>query len=80
MQLLKRLRGAPGDRKPTSTAFITFKNAASAQLCAQSVVSQRIGGYNVRMAPEPRDILWENLTASKENRGMRRVIINSSIW
>jgi hypothetical protein len=80
VQYYRKLGGGPGDKKPTSTGFVTFKNAASAQLCAQSVVSTHSAQYSVQMAPEPRDIIWENLVASRQNVGFRKVIVRSSVW
>ncbi|KAF9922536.1 hypothetical protein FBU30_007339, partial [Linnemannia zychae] len=66
--------------KSTSYGFVTFKHHLSAQLCAQAKIDSRPQGLNVRLAMEPRDVIWSNLTASFRNRFTRSVIVNLSIW
>ena len=66
--------------KPTSFGFVTFKHHLSAQLCAQSKIDSRPQGINVRLAMEPRDVLWSNLAASFRNRFTRSVAINIGVW
>ncbi|ORX91417.1 DUF221-domain-containing protein, partial [Basidiobolus meristosporus CBS 931.73] len=64
----------------TGTAFITFREQSAAQLCAQSIASSSPHQCVTKLAPEPRDILWENHTRSNNNKFIRRVIVNISIW
>jgi hypothetical protein len=66
--------------KSTSYGFVTFKHHLSAQLCAQAKIDSRPQGLSVRLAMEPRDVLWSNLTASFRNRFTRSVVVNLSIW
>ncbi|KAG0320629.1 hypothetical protein BGZ99_004401 [Dissophora globulifera] len=66
--------------KSTSFGFVTFKHHLSAQLCAQAKIDSRPQGLSVRLAMEPRDVLWSNLTASFRNRFSRSVVVNLSIW
>ncbi|KAF9328876.1 hypothetical protein BG006_008005 [Podila minutissima] len=66
--------------KSTSFGFVTFKHHLSAQLCAQSKIDSRPQGLSVRLAMEPRDVLWSNLTSSFRNRFSRSVVVNLSIW
>ncbi|KAG0210463.1 hypothetical protein BGX28_009273 [Mortierella sp. GBA30] len=66
--------------KSTSYGFVTFKHHLSAQLCAQAKIDSRPQGLRVRLAMEPRDVLWSNLTASFRNQFSRSVIVNLSIW
>ncbi|KAG0278849.1 hypothetical protein BGZ95_002955, partial [Linnemannia exigua] len=66
--------------KSTSYGFVTFKHHLSAQLCAQAKIDSRPQGLSVRLAMEPRDVLWSNLTASFRNRFSRSLIVNISIW
>ncbi|ORZ20126.1 hypothetical protein BCR41DRAFT_303779, partial [Lobosporangium transversale] len=66
--------------KSTSFGFVTFKHHLSAQLCAQAKIDSRPQGLNVRLAMEPRDVLWSNLTSSFRNRFSRSIVVNLSIW
>lgn len=66
--------------KATGTGFVTFYNPASAQLCAQSVISAVPNRSLVQMAPEPRDVAWENHTVSIKNRQLRKWIISGLVW
>ncbi|KAF9388213.1 hypothetical protein CPB97_001441 [Podila verticillata] len=66
--------------KSTSFGFVTFKHHLSAQLCAQSKIDSRPQGLSVRLAMEPRDVLWSNLTSSFRNRFSRSIVVNVSIW
>ncbi|KAF9200419.1 hypothetical protein BGZ49_009359 [Haplosporangium sp. Z 27] len=66
--------------KATSFGFVTFKHHLSAQLCAQAKIDSRPQGLNVRLAMEPRDVLWSNLTASFRNRFTRYIVVNLSVW
>ncbi|KAI8606369.1 hypothetical protein EDD21DRAFT_298251, partial [Dissophora ornata] len=66
--------------KSTSFGFVTFKHHLSAQLCAQAKIDSRPQGLSVRLAMEPRDVLWSNLTASFRNRFSRSVVVNLSVW
>ncbi|KAG0026496.1 hypothetical protein BGZ81_006315 [Podila clonocystis] len=66
--------------KSTSFGFVTFKHHLSAQLCAQSKIDSRPQGLSVRLAMEPRDVLWSNLTSSFRNRFSRSIVVNLSIW
>ncbi|CAJ0626983.1 5568_t:CDS:10 [Entrophospora sp. SA101] len=44
--------------KATSTGFVTFRDHISAQMCAQSIICSTPHTCTVKMAPEPRDLLW----------------------
>ncbi|KAF9437672.1 hypothetical protein BGZ76_011652 [Entomortierella beljakovae] len=66
--------------KATPFGFVTFKHHLSAQLCAQAKIDSRPQGINVRLAMEPRDVLWSNLTSSFRSRLTRSVVVNLSIW
>ncbi|KAF9109968.1 hypothetical protein BGX27_006945 [Mortierella sp. AM989] len=65
--------------KSTSFGFVTFKHHLSAQLCAQAKIDSRPQGLSVRLAMEPRDVLWSNLTSSFRNRFTRSVFVKLSI-
>jgi hypothetical protein len=66
--------------KPTTTGFVTFVHPASAQLCAQSIISADKGSCKINMAPEPRDIIWQNHKVNRHARRARRTTINIAVW
>ncbi|CAI2186337.1 2197_t:CDS:2 [Funneliformis geosporum] len=66
--------------KATSTGFITFKDHIGAQLCAQSIMCSVPHTCTTRMAPEPRDILWDNLTKSFKAKLIRYLFVNACVW
>ncbi|KAF9914146.1 hypothetical protein BX616_008877 [Lobosporangium transversale] len=77
---IEELRDGSLRYKSTSFGFVTFKHHLSAQLCAQSKIDSRPQGLSVRLAMEPRDVLWSNLTVSFRNRFTRTVAVNLSSW
>ncbi|ORZ11755.1 hypothetical protein BCR41DRAFT_356884 [Lobosporangium transversale] len=68
---IEELRDGSLRYKSTSFGFVTFKHHLSAQLPQ---------GLSVRLAMEPRDVLWSNLTVSFRNRFTRTVAVNLSSW
>ncbi|KIY44321.1 DUF221-domain-containing protein, partial [Fistulina hepatica ATCC 64428] len=61
--------------RATSTAFVTFEKMSSAEIAVQSVhapVPLQCTTYN---APEPRDVIWANMTASRTSIRMRDVLV-----
>ncbi|KAI1315340.1 hypothetical protein EDD11_000948 [Mortierella claussenii] len=77
---VEELRDGSLRYKSTSFGFVTFKHHLSAQLCAQSKIDSRPQGLSVRLAMEPRDVLWSNLTISFRNRFTRSIAVNLSLW
>ena len=65
--------------KPTATGFVTFVHPASAQLCAQSLISVDSGKCRIRMAPTPRDIIWQNHKTNITLRRARRTTVNVAV-
>ncbi|CAG8646359.1 22709_t:CDS:2, partial [Gigaspora margarita] len=70
----------PNPYKPTDTGFVTFRDHISAQICAQSIISSIPHTCTTRMAPEPRDLLWENLIMRFRESMLRYVIVNACVW
>ena len=62
------LRNAPELSASTGIAFITFEKAISAALVSQVILSRNPLSLLVKMAPEPRDLYWPNLSASNAKR------------
>ncbi|KAI9596092.1 hypothetical protein BDF19DRAFT_413130 [Syncephalis fuscata] len=67
------------DAKPTATGFVTFVHPASAQLCAQSLISVDASRCRIRMAPTPRDIIWQNHKVNLTSRRARRTTVNIAV-
>ncbi|CAG8571027.1 5781_t:CDS:10 [Diversispora eburnea] len=66
--------------KATSTGFVTFRDHISAQLCAQSIMCSEPHTCTTNMAPEPRDLLWDNLTMRFKEKVIRKIIVNACVW
>lgn len=70
--------------KPTGNAFVTFKDWKAAQVCAQSVVCWKPGVLETKLAPEPRDLLWNNLmirgTSGKIEGTVRQWVVLGAVW
>ncbi|CAG8717133.1 2224_t:CDS:2, partial [Cetraspora pellucida] len=69
-----------GPYKTTGIGFVTFRNHISAQICAQSIISSTPHTCTTRMAPEPRDLLWENLIMRFRENMIRYIIVNACVW
>ncbi|KNE63635.1 hypothetical protein AMAG_08738 [Allomyces macrogynus ATCC 38327] len=62
--------------KVTSTAFVTFNSPVDAAICAQTYIMQA-PGTRIKMAPEPRDIIWSSFALSDSSRRwIVRLVIN----
>ncbi|RHZ46526.1 hypothetical protein Glove_615g10 [Diversispora epigaea] len=80
---IAELRSMPINAAPykaTSTGFVTFRDHISAQLCAQSIMCSEPHVCTTKMAPEPRDLLWNNLTMKFKEKLIRNIIVNSCVW
>jgi len=71
---VKKLRKT-GKFKATSTGFVTFETMASAQIAAQVVHSPHQSQCTTVLAPEPRDIVWANMTLSPTVRNIRELTV-----
>ncbi|KAI8087916.1 uncharacterized protein B0P05DRAFT_577814 [Gilbertella persicaria] len=69
---------------PTGAAFVTFRSAHSAQICAQIVTSWKPGIMVIRIAPEPRDVLWRSLLRRGRKSQMmgiiRQWVVFAAVW
>lgn len=78
---LRRIKENRSDvYKSKNTAFVTFTTHTAAQLCAQGLIHSRPHTCNTQMAPEPRDILWDNLGLDRKARTVRYFVVNIIIW
>ncbi|PIA13035.1 DUF221-domain-containing protein [Coemansia reversa NRRL 1564] len=64
-----------GKRERSSTVgFVTFADASSAHLAAQSFTYSQPFQLRAELAPEPRDIFWDNITLPLSTRLGRGVV------
>ncbi|KAF9924918.1 hypothetical protein BGZ65_008063, partial [Modicella reniformis] len=61
---------------PTSTGFVTFEEMHTVQILAQTVNTQQTLIYGTTMAPEPRDVYWDNLYLPSTELNLRAVVVN----
>ncbi|KAG8813472.1 hypothetical protein FRC17_001557 [Serendipita sp. 399] len=64
-----------GRFKATSTAFVTFEKMSSAQTASQVVHAPHQAQCKTVLAPEPRDVVWANMTFSPRNRQVREISV-----
>ncbi|EGV61880.1 hypothetical protein PSN45_000573 [Yamadazyma tenuis] len=55
----------------TSSAFVTMKSVAEAQIIAQSVLDPKVNHLTSSLAPAPHDIRWDNLCMTRSERNSR---------
>ncbi|KAJ3217944.1 Radial spoke head protein 3 [Dinochytrium kinnereticum] len=78
--LVHELRRSPERSAPTAVGFVTFESPESATIASQIILSRRPFACMARMAPEPRDIYWPNLSsraADSSVKVLRGIIANS---
>ena len=64
-----------GKFKATSTGFVTFETMSNAQIAAQVVHAPHEAQATTVLAPEPRDIVWANMTTSPRARQVRETLV-----
>ncbi|KZT73615.1 DUF221-domain-containing protein [Daedalea quercina L-15889] len=74
-----KARRKNGRFKATHVAFVTFETMSSAQIAAQAVHFPTARCCITHLAPEPRDIVWSNISYSPPNLRIRDWIVVSAI-
>ena len=68
----------------TGTVFVTFDTVEAAQHCIAECKSEKwmrgSGPLTVAMAPEPADVIWENLQVSRTERYLRAPLVGACRW
>ncbi|KAG0281103.1 hypothetical protein BGZ95_006779 [Linnemannia exigua] len=64
----------------TSIGFVTFEEMQHAQILAQTVNTQETLSCETFMAPEPRDVYWDNLNLPPSELGVRMIVINVIVF
>jgi len=77
-QAAKTIDNADGEKVPDpvnlSKAFVTFKQARTAQICLNLQFNSDSSVWVSEVPPEPRDLLWNDLTADPTVQSARDVI------
>ncbi|KAF9070665.1 hypothetical protein BDP27DRAFT_1391889 [Rhodocollybia butyracea] len=77
-EIVKRRRRT-GKFKATKTAFVTFEKMSSAQIALQTAHAPSPFQCITYASPEPRDIIWANMTPSDHSLRIRDVLILAAI-
>ncbi|KAH6575142.1 hypothetical protein BASA50_005313 [Batrachochytrium salamandrivorans] len=78
-----RYRRMPERSAPTAVGIVSFESPLSATLVSQALVQRRPFACMTKMAPEPRDIYWPNLsskTASSYTKLIRSLLVVISLF
>ncbi|ORX83949.1 DUF221-domain-containing protein [Anaeromyces robustus] len=59
---VRNLRDYPFESTPTPVAFVTFSSPISAFIGAQCIIHQQPFKCQTKLAPEPRDLYWKNIS------------------
>ncbi|KAI9314931.1 hypothetical protein BX666DRAFT_2020032 [Dichotomocladium elegans] len=60
---------------PTSVGFVTFEHSVSACIASQVLIDSTPFRLRAELAPEPRNVLWENITMHGRERLIRKAVI-----
>ncbi|KAI8355079.1 hypothetical protein EDC96DRAFT_554205 [Choanephora cucurbitarum] len=60
---------------PTSVGFVTFEETISAYVASQVLIDSTPFRLRAQLAPEPRDVLWENIAMHGRERVIRKFLI-----
>ena len=75
---VNQLRRMPESSQPTSVGFVTFESPESAIIASQINIASKPFVCMTRLAPEPRDLYWPNLsskTADPHMKLLRTVVV-----
>lgn len=60
----------------TGSGFVTFKSQKSAHMASQLNIHSTPFSLKTRLAPEPRDICWENINISEKEQMVRKIAVS----
>ncbi|KAI8868275.1 DUF221-domain-containing protein, partial [Ramicandelaber brevisporus] len=61
--------------RPTNAAFITFETQTAAHLAAQAFVFSSPHQMKLSLAPEPRDVIWDNFLFDEREKFIRKLVV-----
>ncbi|KAF9185509.1 hypothetical protein BGZ51_002631 [Haplosporangium sp. Z 767] len=64
----------------SSVGFVTFEDMRAAQILGQTVNTQETLSCVTSLAPEPRDVFWDNLNLPPSELGVRSVVVNTIVF
>ncbi|KAF9580661.1 hypothetical protein BGW38_002601 [Lunasporangiospora selenospora] len=64
----------------TTTGFVTFEGMHSAQILSQTVNTRETLSCYTVLAPEPRDVFWDNLNLPPSELGVRSIVVNTTVF
>ncbi|KAF9426545.1 hypothetical protein BGZ94_006369 [Podila epigama] len=64
----------------TSIGFVTFEDMHAAQIVAQTVNTEETLSCRTFLAPEPRDVYWDNLNLPPSELSVRAIVINVIVF
>ena len=64
----------------SSTGFVTFLDLSSTTCAASASLSAKHSVLDVSIAPEPREIIWQNAHVSSNIRQVRERIVNAVLF
>lgn len=62
---------------PSSVGFVTFVDAMSAQIASEAVHYPLPALCKTSLAPEPRDIIWSNVSIPSNERRVRQLLVSA---
>lgn len=65
--------------KTSTTAFVTFNSRVPVSSAQQMLLSHEHSAMEVSLAPNPKDILWENVSIPQRQINMRKSIADSTL-
>lgn len=74
-EAVRRLRSKGAS--PSFVGFVTFVDAMSAQVISQSVHYPIPAYCKTSLAPEPRDIIWNNVSIPSNERRLRQLLVSA---
>ena len=75
---IKDVRESLDKRNPMPYGFATYDRIDEASRVAMAARGKRPLGADVRLAPKPSDLIWDNLALSRSTRRSRSIMMN--IW
>ena len=75
----KEVRGGDEGFAPSATAFVTFRRPTAKVLAKTALLSPRPFAMRAEEAPEPRDVIWENVYQHIDSVKRRQWMVNGLV-
>ena len=67
-------------KKPHPSSFVSFKTRKAQVIASQTMMSEDLSTWVCKAAPQPMEVLWENLRMRSSERNIRSKIFTASFW